>query len=81
MLRLRFTGTFKRDRKRAGRRGKPLDKLDDLMRRLANEEKLEAPGNGDQQDAGDSGSCPLKTGSPPDFALLLGVPDGREARF
>jgi mRNA interferase YafQ len=42
VLRLRFTGTFKRDRKRAGRRGKPLDKLDDLMRRLANEEKLEA---------------------------------------
>jgi mRNA interferase YafQ len=42
MLRLGFTGIFKRDRKRAGRRGKPLDKLDDLMRRLANEEKLEA---------------------------------------
>jgi mRNA interferase YafQ len=42
MLRLRFTGAFKRDRKRAGRRGKTLDKLDDLMRRLASEEKLEA---------------------------------------
>jgi mRNA interferase YafQ len=42
MLRLGFTGIFKRDRKRAGRRGEPLDKLDDLMRRLANEEKLEA---------------------------------------
>jgi len=32
MLRLRFTGAFKKDRKRAGRRGKTLDKLDDLMR-------------------------------------------------
>jgi mRNA interferase YafQ len=42
MLRLRFTGAFKRDRKRAGRRGKTLDKLDHLMRRLAGEEKLEA---------------------------------------
>lgn len=42
MLRPRFTGAFKKDRKRAGRRGKPLDKLDNLMRRLANEEKLEA---------------------------------------
>jgi mRNA-degrading endonuclease YafQ of YafQ-DinJ toxin-antitoxin module len=35
MLRPRFTGPFKRDRKRAGRRGKDLDKLDALMRLLA----------------------------------------------
>jgi len=42
MLRPRFTGAFKKDRKRSGRRGKALDKLDQLMRRLANEEKLEA---------------------------------------
>jgi mRNA interferase YafQ len=41
MLRPRFTGAFKRDRKRAGRRGKDLDKLDMLMRRLASEEQLE----------------------------------------
>lgn len=41
MLRPRFTGAFKKDRKRAGRRGKDLDKLDRLMRRLANEEQLE----------------------------------------
>jgi mRNA interferase YafQ len=41
MLRPRFTGTFKRDRKRAGRRGKDLDELDALMRLLANEEPLE----------------------------------------
>ena len=42
MLRPRFTGAFKKDRKRAGRRGKDLYKLDALMRRLANEEQLEA---------------------------------------
>ena len=42
MLRPRFTGAFKKDRKRAGRRGKSLDKLDNLMRCLASEEKLEA---------------------------------------
>jgi mRNA interferase YafQ len=41
MLRPRFTGPFKRDRKRAGRRGKDLDKLDALMRLLAKEEPLE----------------------------------------
>jgi mRNA interferase YafQ len=41
MLRPRFTGSFKRDRKRAGRRGKDLDKLDTVMRHLANEEPLE----------------------------------------
>lgn len=42
MLRSRFTGAFKKDRKRAGRRDKVLDKLDNLMRRLASEEKLDA---------------------------------------
>ena len=42
MLRLRFTGAFKRDRKRAGRRGKALDKLDKVLRQLANEENLDA---------------------------------------
>lgn len=42
MLRPRFTGAFKKDRKRAGRRGKAVEKLDALMRRLASEEKLEA---------------------------------------
>lgn len=41
MLRPRFTGAFKKDRKRALRRGKDLDKLDQLMRRLVNEEQLE----------------------------------------
>jgi mRNA interferase YafQ len=41
MLRPRFTGAFKRDRKRAGRRGKDLDKLDTVMRQLANDEPLE----------------------------------------
>ena len=41
MLRPRFTRAFKQDRKRAGRRGKDLDKLDKLLRRLANEEQLE----------------------------------------
>jgi mRNA-degrading endonuclease YafQ of YafQ-DinJ toxin-antitoxin module len=41
MLRPRFTGAFKRDRKRAGRRDKDLDKLDTVMRQLANEEPLE----------------------------------------
>jgi hypothetical protein len=32
-------------------------------------------GNGDRQDAGDSGSCPMKTGPEPDFALWLTAPD------
>ncbi len=41
MLRPRFTGAFKKDRKRAGRRGKDLDKLDTVMRHLASEEQLE----------------------------------------
>lgn len=42
MLRPRFTGAFKKDRKRTGRRGKDLNKLGKLMRRLASEEQLEA---------------------------------------
>lgn len=41
MLRPRFTTVFKKDRKRADRRGKNLDKLDALMRRLANKDPLE----------------------------------------
>lgn len=41
MLRPRFTGAFKKDRKRAGRRGKDTGKLDAVMGRLANEERLE----------------------------------------
>ena len=41
MLRPQFTGAFKKDRKRAGRRGKDLDRLDTVMGRLANEEQLE----------------------------------------
>lgn len=41
MLRPRFTGAFKKDRKRAARRGKDLGKLDSIMRRLGNEERLE----------------------------------------
>jgi mRNA-degrading endonuclease YafQ of YafQ-DinJ toxin-antitoxin module len=39
MLRPRFSGAFKRDRKRTGRRGKDLDKLDTVMRQLANEDR------------------------------------------
>ena len=42
MRRLRFTGAFKKDRKRVGKRGKGLDKLEVIMGRLANEERLEA---------------------------------------
>lgn len=42
MLRPRLTGAFKKDWKRADRRGKELDKLDSIMRRLAKEEQLEA---------------------------------------
>lgn len=41
MLRPRFTGAFKKDRRRAGRRGKDLDKLDTILYRLVNEEPLE----------------------------------------
>jgi hypothetical protein len=35
-------------------------------------------GNGDRQDAGDSGSCPMKTGPAPDFVCWLTAPDKRE---
>ena len=42
MLRPRFTGAFKRDRKRAARRGKDLAKLETMMRRLAASERLDA---------------------------------------
>lgn len=41
MLRPRFTGVFKRDRRRAAKRGKDIPKLDAVMRRLAAEEPLE----------------------------------------
>lgn len=41
MLRPRATSAFKKDWKPATRRGKDLDVLDALMRRLANEEQLE----------------------------------------
>lgn len=41
MLHPRITGAFRKDRKRAHRRGKGLGKLETLMRRLANEERLE----------------------------------------
>jgi len=41
MLRPRFTSAFKKDRKRAHRRGEDTGKLDAIMGRLANEEQLE----------------------------------------
>ncbi|MGH7656030.1 MAG: type II toxin-antitoxin system YafQ family toxin [Gemmatimonadaceae bacterium] len=42
MLIPRFTSAFKKDRKRAGRRGKDLNRLDVIMRRLAQREVLES---------------------------------------
>ena len=42
MLSPGFTRAFREDRKRAGRRGKDLGKLNKLMRRLAGDEQLEA---------------------------------------
>jgi mRNA interferase YafQ len=41
MLRPRFTSAFKKDRKRADRRGKDVERLNAVMRRLTNEEQLE----------------------------------------
>lgn len=41
MLRAQFTAAFRKDRKRAARRGRELERLDILMRRLAQEEPLE----------------------------------------
>lgn len=41
MLRPRATSAFKRDWKRADRRGKALERLDRIMQRLADEERLE----------------------------------------
>ena len=37
--------------------------------------RAQKSGNGDRQDAGDSGSCPMKTGPAPDFAPWLTAPD------
>ena len=42
MRQLRFTGAFRKDRKRASRRGKDLHKLDAIMGRLAQAERLDA---------------------------------------
>jgi mRNA interferase YafQ len=41
MLRPRATSAFKKDWKRADRRGKDLETLDSVMRRLATEQQLE----------------------------------------
>ena len=41
-LRVAATGEFKRDRKRAGKRGKDLTKLDTILRQLANQAVLDA---------------------------------------
>ncbi|MBA3646609.1 MAG: type II toxin-antitoxin system YafQ family toxin [Gemmatimonadaceae bacterium] len=43
MRRFRLSGSFKRDRKRAERRGKDLTAMETVMRRLALGERLEAP--------------------------------------
>ena len=56
MLRPRFTTAFRRDRKRVGRRGKDLQKLDSMLRRLVMEERLE-PRYRDHKLAGEWQDC------------------------
>jgi mRNA interferase YafQ len=71
VLRPRFTGAFKKDRKRASRRGKDLDKIDALMRRLAGEEQLE-PRHRDHKLSGpwqDFRECHVE----PDWLLIYAI--------
>jgi mRNA interferase YafQ len=78
MLRPRATGAFKQDRKRAGRRGKDIGKLDAIMRRLAAEEQLE-PRFRDHKLAGNwkgYRECHIE----PDWLLIYRV-EGEEITF
>lgn len=71
MLNPRFTGAFKKDRKRANRRGKDLHKLDGLLRRLIEEQPLQ-PRNRDHKLAGpwqDCRECHVE----PDWLLVYRV--------
>lgn len=74
MLRPRFTGAFKKDRRRAERRGKNLEKLDGLMRRLANEERLE-PRFHDHKLSGESSDC-RECHMEPDWLLIYLIAGG-----
>ncbi len=40
MLQIRFTAKFKKDYKRAKRQGRDISKLDDVLGKLANQERL-----------------------------------------
>jgi len=71
MLEPIFTGTFKRDRKRAGKRGKTLDKLDTVVRLLIVEDLLD-PRYRDHKLAGewrDHRECHIE----PDWLLIYRV--------
>jgi mRNA interferase YafQ len=78
MPRPRATGAFKQDRKRADRRGKDLDKLDTILRRLADEEQLE-PRYRDHKLAGDWKGC-RECHLEPDWLLVYRV-EGGEITF
>lgn len=74
MLRPRFTNAFKKDRRRARRRGQDVNRLDDVMRRLANEERLE-PRFHDHKLTGpwsDFRECHIA----PDWVLIYAIADG-----
>lgn len=78
MLRPGFTGAFRRDRRRAGKRGKALEKLDAVLRRLIAEEPLD-PRHRDHRLVGewrDHRECHVE----PDWLLIYRV-EGEEITF
>ena len=78
MLRPRATRAFKKDWKRAGRRGKDLDTLDTVMRCLTNEEPLDPRFRDHKLTGGWKGfrECHLE----PDWLLIYRV-EGNEITF
>ncbi len=72
-LRVAATGNFKRDRKRASKRGKDLTKLDTIMRRLAAQDVLDAKHRDHKLvgDYRDHRECHIE----PDWLLIYRVSD------
>ena len=70
---IRFTGQFKKDLKLAKKQGKNLDKLFDVVERLANGEVLEAKYR-DHDLSGDYKGC-RECHIAPDWLLIYGIFD------
>ncbi len=71
---IRFTGQFKKDLKLAKKQGKNLDKLFDVVERLANGEVLEAKYH-DHDLSGDYKGC-RECHIDPDWLLIYEIFDG-----